>query len=127
MGRHSSFDVTPYKLTANWPNLAEWVSLLPMHTRALHADRAEQLLAAAPEAGPVVLRVLAAERRLALWGIRAERARRTDKKVLIEALKEMGRAESDAARAWSEYVRERDAAAGNAAALPASAYVDLLG
>ena len=85
------------------------------------------MLAAAPEAGPVVLRVLAAERRLALWGIRAERARRTDKKVLIEALKEMGRAESDAARAWSEYVRERDAAAGNAAALPVSAYVDLLG
>ena len=126
MPRYSSFDLTPYVRINAHPNLAEWVSLLPMHTRALHADRAEQLLAAAPEAGPVVLRVLAAERRLALWGIRAERARRTDKKVLIEALKEMGRAESDAARAWSEYVKERDSESDRAA-LPASAYVDLLG
>ena len=124
MPARNLFDASPYTLLNTAPNLLEWVCLTPLGQRDKFAARAEMLLKDAPTAGAVVLRVMLAERRLGLWAIRAERARRSDKKMLIEALRELTAAERDATRSWSDYVKERDRAP---AAPAAGGYVDLLG
>lgn len=118
-------------LSSRYPNLEEWLNLTPPNWRARYKERAETLLKAAPDAGAVVLRVMLAERRLGLWAIRAERGRRRDKKLLVEALREMTTAEKDAARAWRDYTDAvelaRSTAAGLVARQPVGGFVDLLG
>ena len=118
-------------LFTQYPVLTEWLGQTPLEWRELYESRADELLAVAPNLGTVVLRVMLTERRLGLWAIRAERARRRDKKVLLEALRELTTAEKDTTKAWTDYIKAvelfREGASSSAARQPVGGYVDLLG
>ncbi len=87
------------------PAILEWLDNVPAEYRASYCERAAALLSTCDDAQAIgaVLRVLLTERRLAGWAIVAERTRKVSRARHMAALREMGAAEKDLVRAWSDY------------------------